>query len=248
MRHLIKYLWGFLFILSCQFVSAVNPPDSTEVIFKSHELNTDPLTGRRYFGTFKISTLQVLFSEAPFTFEVFLRNDFSMQLQAGIIFPLESDSFLEQFFRSAGPNSTASSNALISYRNSPYNNHGLSIKYELRKYQSTFYYAPQLMYKICRYDEQEFPVSIENRKMKQTESKYSRIFGVGLMLGRQTYFMKQATDWYIGVGVRRRQTSATLLKIEDTSSPSKVIYPETQEVSTKVYPFVNFGFRLGLVL
>lgn len=238
-------LWGIL--LAVPVNAAGVKSDSTD-IYSSYDLNSNPLTGRRYFGTLKVNTLQVLFSEAPFTLEIFLRNDLSMQLQAGIIFPLESDSFLEQIFRSSELNSTASRSRLISYRTSPYNNRGLSFKAELRKYTSEFYYAPQVMYKICGYDDAVFPLRIEERTMRQTETKHSRIFGVGLMLGRQTYFMKQATDWYIGIGARAREISATVVKIEDPASPSRSVYPGKVENSFRIYPFFNFGFRLGLVL
>lgn len=247
MRKLVHYFWSIAFIILSFDCYAGSPADSSG-IYKSYELNTDPLTGRRYFGTFKVSTLQVLFSEAPFTFEIFLKEDLSMQIQSGIIFPLESDSFLEQFFRSTGANSTASPVGIISYRNSPYNNHGMSFKLELRKYLSNFYYAPQLMYKYCHYNDIDFPVYIEDKVMNQTESKRSDIFGLGLMLGRQTYFMKQATDWYIGAGFRTRQISATVIKIEDPSSRNTVIFPHKTERSRGFYPFINFGFRLGLVL
>jgi len=245
MKNLIYVLWGILF--TCHLQVAGLSPDSTS-IYNSFDLNTDPLTGRRFFGTFKISTLQVLFSEAPFTFELFLKENLSMQLQAGIIFPLESDSFLEQFFRSAGAKSTASPSGILLYRNSPTNNHGMSFKFELRKYISTFYYAPQLMYKYCIYNEADFPVLIEGRVMRQTESKQSKIFGLGMMLGRQTYFLKQATDWYIGGGFRARQITAKVIKIEDPSSHSNEVYPDKKENSLGFYPFFNFGFRLGLVL
>src|SRR5512133_2975191 len=124
MRKLVQYFCSIAMIINCINSYAGSPADSSG-IYRSYDLNTDPLTGRRYFGTFKISTLQVLFSEAPFTFEYFLKDDISVQFQSGIIFPLESDSFLEQFFRSTGANSTASPRGMISYRKSPYNNHGL---------------------------------------------------------------------------------------------------------------------------
>lgn len=247
MRHLIHFTWGIILSILPHLSIAGSDPDTTG-INSLYELNTNPLTGKRYFGTLKVNTLQVLFSEVPFTLEIFLRNDLSLQFQTGIIFPLESDSFLEQFFRSSGVNSTASPRGIVSYRNSPYNNHGLSFKYEIRKYESSFYYAPQLMYKFCNYDEVVFRVSLDNRTVRQTESKRSSIWGVGLMLGRQTYFMKQATDWYIGAGVRTRHTTATVLKIEDHVSTGESYYPGTEESSTAFYPFVNFGFRLGFVL
>lgn len=245
MKNLILILWGILFAIP--FSAASTASDSTSV-FKLYEINTNPLTGKRYFGTLKVNTLQVLFAEAPFSLEIFLRNDLSIQFQAGIIFPLESDSFLEQIFRSPELNSTISRNSLISYRTSPYNNHGLSFKAEIRKYTSEFYFAPQVMYKYCRYDEAVFPVVIEDRTMRQTENKHSRIFGLGLIIGRQTYFVKQATDWYVGLGARAREISATVLKIEDPSSTSRYIYPGKVENSFRVYPFLNFGFRIGLVL
>ena len=226
---------------------AGSPADSSG-LYRANEINTDPLTGRRYFGTFKVSTLQVLFSEAPFTFEIFVKKDLSIQIQSGIIFPLESKSFFEQFFRSTGANSTASPKGFISYRNSPYNNHGMSFKLELRKYFNNFYYTPQFMYKFCHYSNIDFPVLINDKVMDQTESKHSHILGLGLMFGRQTYFMKQAQDWYLGAGFRARQISATVLKIEDPSIQNTSVYPDRTERSRKFYPFINFGFRLGFIL
>lgn len=236
-----------VFMTVCHNTLARNPSDSID-IYTTTELNTNSFTGKTFFGAIKINTLQVLFSEVPFTIELFLRNDLSIQFQAGIIFPLESESFLEQFFRTSGKNATASNKGLISYRNSPYNNHGMSYKAELRKYRNGYYYAPQLMYKRCRYDDAVFRVLRDNCVVEQTESKSTRILGLGLMAGRQTYFMKQTTDWYLGVGMRARYISATAESIRDPKEPAAIVYPNESDNSFKIYPFINAGFRIGLTL
>lgn len=227
--------------------SAGNPSDSID-IYTSSELNTNPFTGKTYFGTIKVNTLQVLFSEVPFSIEFFLRNDLSIQVQAGIIFPLERESFLEQFFRSSGVNATASDKGFISYRKSPYNNHGMSYKAELRRYRSGYYYAPQLMYKACRYDDAAFHIFRDNRVVEQTESKSTRILGLGVMAGRQTYFMKQATDWYVGIGMRARYITATVQSIRDPKETSAIVNPNESDSSFKIYPFINLGFRIGFTM
>lgn len=236
-----------LLVASQNIYGIDNPADSIE-IYTSSSLNTNPFTGKRYLGTIKVNILQVLFSEVPFSMELFLKNDLSIQLQAGIIFPLESESFLEQFFRSSGTNSTASDKGLLSYRKSPYNTHGMSFKAEFRKYRNAYYYAPQVMYKTSRYDGSVFHVFRDNRVVEQTESKSTRVIGIGLMAGRQTYFMKQATDWYLGVGMRARYISANILSIRDPKEPQGILHTAYSDNSFKIYPFINMGFRIGLTL
>ncbi|HLP74013.1 MAG TPA: hypothetical protein VK155_13995 [Bacteroidales bacterium] len=254
MKIFFPFLWNLLIASIfpvCLSANGIIPfhadDDSTSDYISSSAINSDPLTGKKYSIVVKVSTLQVLFSEAPFSVEIFLHSDMSMQLQAGIIFPLEKDHFLEQFFQSGGENASASSKGLISYRTSPYNSHGLSFKYELRKYFKEYYFAPQAMFKLSHYNEYSFDVIKDNVAVRQTESKHSAIGGVGLMLGRQTYFMKQATDWYIGAGLRARQIDATVLKEQYQKSPPGIIYPNSHEKKFSVYPFINFGFRTGLV-
>jgi hypothetical protein len=208
------------------------------------DINADPLTGRRYLLTLKVSTLQVLFSEAPFSVEIFGRNGFSHQLQVGIIFPLREESFLEDFFESSGKNATASPYGLISYRNSPYNTHGMSFKYEVRKYGRKFYFAPQVMYKYNYYNDYSFRIFQYDRTFVQTESKRSVIFGLGFMTGRQTYFMRHATDWYAGVGLRARKMTYTVHDVQDINNLQSGYSGE----KFSVYPVINFGLRTGLVL
>lgn len=201
------------------------------------EMNTNPLTGLKYRFAIKVNTLQVLFCEAPFAFEMFSRNNKSHQVQAGIIFPLEDDSFLQDFFRSSGDNGTASEKGLFSYRVSPYNNHGLSFRYEFRTYVNGYYIGPQVTYKFLNYDDASFQVISEGEVVTRKESKFSRIFGLGFMAGRQTYFGRQVTDLYAGIGLRYRT-----MDIDITS-------PESENKSIRsVYPFLNVGFRTGIIL
>ena len=247
MKNLIALVSGVVVLVLSGGLSAGSDPKDKD--FSSlNSLNADPLTGKRYFGAIKVSTLQVLFSEAPFAFELFGRKSMSVQLQAGIVFPLKPESFLQQFFESSGVNATASSEGLISYRNSPYNNHGFSFKFELRKYVKDLYYAPQVMYKHVFYDENVFRLSRGDRTVKQTESKSANVVGMGFMIGRQTYFMGQATDWYVGIGFRARYNSATIMRLNDPELPEPIIYPDFREDKFTFYPFFNFGFRTGFVL
>lgn len=202
-----------------------------------NEVNSDPLTGLKYRFAIKVNTLQVLFCEAPVAFEMFGRNNKSLQVHAGIIFPLEDDSFLQDFFRSSGDNGTASEKGLFSYRVSPYNNHGLSFRYEFRTYVNGYYIGPQVTYKFLNYDDASFHVFSEGELITRKESKFSRIFGLGLMAGRQTYFGRQVTDFYAGIGLRYRT-----MDIDITS-------PENENKSIRsYYPFFNIGFRTGIVL
>jgi hypothetical protein len=246
MRGVVVISCGVLMLWFCKPANAVSPSDSTDKYLTAISLNSDPVTGKKYILITKVSTLQVLYSEAPFSVELFLHSDLSMQFQAGIIFPLESDSFLEQFFRSGGKNSTASPSGIISYRTSPYNSHGLTFKYEIRKYLSDFYVAPQIMYKFSYYDDVTFRVYRDNSITNQTESKRTYVAGLGIMFGRQTYFMKQATDWYAGIGLRARNINATVTKEEDPALQSDILYTNSIEKRFSVYPFFNFGFRTGL--
>ncbi|HLN21051.1 MAG TPA: hypothetical protein VK213_08180 [Bacteroidales bacterium] len=220
------------------------PPDgpgNRPPLLFGNELNSNPVTGEKYRLIIKINTLQVLFSEAPVSLEIFGSNDNSHQFQAGIIFPLEEDSFLQDIFNTSGANGYSSDKGVLSYRTNPYNNHGLSFKYEFRKYYEGFYVAPQLMYKYIRYDNLEFNVSREGETIKRNESKFTKVFGIGLIAGRQTYFLRQATDWYVGIGIRGRNIS--VLINEAAENINKEPYSKFS-----VYPFINIGFRTGLII
>jgi hypothetical protein len=242
MKISLLYFSAVMLIVSSQCICAITPEDPFKIT--TSDYNADPLTGRRYLMTLKVSTLQVLFSEAPFSIEIFGRNGISHQLQAGIIFPLRKDSFLVNFFESSGKNATASPEGLISYRNSPYNTHGVSFKYELRQYGRRFYFAPQAMYKYNHYDDYSFRVLQEDRAVVQTESKRSVIFGIGFMTGRQTYFMRHVTDWYAGVGLRARKTTYDVHEVHNAHFSQ----PGYSGEKFFVYPVFNFGLRTGLVL
>lgn len=247
MRKLFAFLTGIaLLVVTGSRISGSEPEDPFRL--KAGDHNSDPLTGRKYSAALKVSTLQVLFSEAPFTAEIFVKNGFSHQFQAGIIFPMKAGSFLQEFFESSGRDGMASESGFISYRNSPFNTHGMSFKYELRKYGRKFYFAPQIMYKYNYYDDEIFRISIAGKPYDRMESKHSRVFGIGIMAGRQTYFMKQATDWYIGIGVRRRISGTTVTSLTYAGYPDNVVYPDKEVHRNSVYPFINFGFRTGFVL
>ncbi|HEX2921050.1 MAG TPA: hypothetical protein VHO50_07790 [Bacteroidales bacterium] len=241
------FIFWLSVVSSLSSATAPENPDKKTQFFLNNEINTDPITGRNYNVIIKCSTLQVLFSEAPFSIEIFRKNDISHQFQVGIIFPLEDDSFLQDLFRTSGENSTASENGIFSYRNSPYNNHGLSLKYELRKYSENFYYAPQAMFKYCGYEEGVFRVYNNGKPEEIKESKFSRVIGLGIMAGRQTYFREQALDWYFGIGIRARRMSIRQTNPEYTKTTPDKGYDSSEE-KFSLYPFVNLGFRIGIVV
>jgi hypothetical protein len=244
-----------LLILRFEVTGAKDPDPRTnndpgDFIFNSiyNNMNIDNVTGKRYFMAIKFNTIQVLYSEAQFSLEFFGKRHLSSQIQAGIIFPMRPGFFLKQFFESYGPNATATDKGIFSYRNSPFNNHGISLKYELRRFGNEFYYAPQLMYKRVWYDEEIFNIWQGSNVIKQTESKSSGIFGIGLMIGKQVCYRRQITDWYGGIGIRIRNTRATVLEISDPCYPGSSCYPGNQESHLSVYPVINLGFKIGAAI
>lgn len=250
-------LVSFVILLSAKFYDAEgkdpdwavnNDPEKFTFNSVYNNMNIDNVTGKRYFMAIKVNTIQVLFSEAQFSIELFGKKNFSSQIQAGIVFPMRPGFFLQELFESNGPNATAVSKGIFSYRNSPFNNHGLSLKYELRRFGDEFYYAPQLMYKHVWYDEEVFNIWQGDRSLKQTESKSSRIFGVGLMVGKQICYRRQITDWYGGIGIRVRNSTSTVLKISDPSCPGATCYPGVAESRFSIYPIINLGFRIGAAI
>jgi hypothetical protein len=225
-----------------------NDPDKFSFNSVFNNMNIDNATGRKYFLAIKFNTLQVLYSEAQFSLELFGNRNMSSQLQVGFIFPMRPGFFLKQFFESYGPNATATSNGIFSYRNSPFNNHGISLKYELRRYGNEFYYAPQFMFKHVWYDEEIFNIWQGSRAVRQTESKSSQVLGLGLMIGKQICYRRQVTDWYGGIGIRVRNTISTVLRISDPGYSGSVYYPDSHESHFSIYPVINLGFRIGAAI
>ena len=226
--------------------------------------NTDSIPEKRAFGTLKINPFQILACEIPVSFEIYRLRKLSLQIQVGYIFSAK-DSHMADFFESWGVEGTAKSDGLISYRRSPYNNDaGINLKIEFRKYKhflgsdrnqpySSTYFAPQLMYKYTYYNYQTFTkkdgTGGGDFTYYQTESKDSHIFGFGLMLGRQSCRGKFVTDWYGGFGFRITAISATIHEISTYwNRPGYPKYPNTTESGASLWPFVNFGLRMGFEL
>ena len=83
----------------------------------------------------------------------------------------------------------------------------------------------------------------------RTESKYSHILGIGIMIGIQSHNHSLITDWYAGLGFRSRAMSVTINKIYSPDDWSNTtIYPNTTNNDVSFYPFVNLGVRLGFEL
>jgi hypothetical protein len=204
------------------------------------DFNIDSIPGKIPLGIIKINPIQPLFGEIPFSFELLRPKERSVQFQVGLIFPFPKKSFERRFFEESGENGEVSSNGLISYRKSPYNNYGLSFKFEFRKYGRHYYHGPQLMYKNCFYKNTIF--SIYNGY--QTESKFSNIIGFGYILGRQNDRMNIVFDWYGSVGFRFRVMLVNVLKIQD----GLAFYPNSKKSISTFYPFINLGLRIGIKL
>jgi len=196
----------------------------------------------------KINPNQFLFSEIPISFEVFHKLKSSTQFQLGFIFPYNQEFPPRHLFESYGRNGNASSKGLLSYRNSPYNSYGLSLKIEFRKYGRYLYYAPQIMYKYCFYNKETFPVDLVSATWDQTESKSSNIFGLGFMIGRQSYHGSYIIDRYVGFGFRARSLSYRIIAITNPWHPEYNKYPNEERNSFSFYPFVNLGIRIGVKL
>jgi len=206
----------------------------------SDNFKIDTITGKKLFAIIKVNPIQPLFGEIPFSFELFLHKERSIQFQLGLIFPFPEKSMARKFFEESGENGEVSSSGLVSYRKSPYNNYGLSLKFELRKYGKYYYHGPQIMYKNCFYKNSIFSIY----DGYQTESKFSNIIGFGYILGRQNDRRNIVFDWYGCIGFRYRVMLINVLKIQDGQS----YYPNSKEFINTFYPFINLGLRLGIKL
>jgi hypothetical protein len=236
-----------ILIVLFSFSFARNGFSDTLEITDNNELNnskTDSVKDQVHFKILKVNPSQIFFSEIPVSFEIFQKKNSSVQFQLGYIFPLYHEFPPRILFENSGKNGDAKSDGLLSYRTSPFNNYGFSIKLEFRGYGRFLYYAPQLMYKYCFYREAKFPLYNGSITIDQTESKFSSIIGFGFMMGRQSCYGNFVVDRYMGVGLRVRYMSVTILKIEDYPRPVK--YPNTKESFESVYPFINMGIRLGI--
>lgn len=242
-RQLLLILIFVMLSFSVRSIIA-GTPDKSVVFHSQNEILADTILADVSFGAIKINPFQLLFSEFPVSFEMDLPHERSVQLQVGYIFPIKTIKTFEQ----SGPNADASSKGLFSYRNSPYNNHGVSIKFEFRKYGEKWYNGLQLMYKYCFYKAAVFPIYIGGVSLDQTESKFSNIFSLGFIFGQQNDNGEIVYDWFGGIGLRVRSMDVNVLKIENPGYRQITTYPNTNEIITSVYPFINFGLRIGIKL
>ena len=238
-----KYLWTFIVVV-CLFVfsgrSFANILKNPVVHPSYSGSDKDSVSKKKPLGIIKINPIQPFFSEIPLSFELFLPKERSVQFQVGFIFPFPEKSLARKLFEESGENGEVSSSGLVSYRKSPYNNYGLSFKFEFRKYGKYYYHGPQLMYKNCFYKNSIFSIY----DGYQTESKFSNIIGFGYILGRQNDRRNIVFDWYGCIGFRYRVMLINVLKIQDGQS----YYPNSKEFINTFYPFINLGLRLGIKL
>ena len=224
--------------------------------------NTDSIPEKRAFGTLKINPFQPIFSEIPVSFEIYRTPGRSLQFQVGFIFPRRNSKMNQTVFNSNGEEGMATDKGLFSYRRSPFNNDfGINLKTEFRIYsreinspqttnhKKSFYYAPQFTYKFCFYKDQTFAMHYSGFSHYQTESKYSNILGIGIMIGIQSYNHSLITDWYCGLGFRCRAMSVTINEIYNPyGGRITTIYPNTTNDDVSFYPFINLGVRVGFEL
>jgi len=223
---------------------------------------TDSIAEKRAFGTLKINPIQPVFSEVPVSFEIYRTPKRSLQFQVGFIFPRRNSWINKNAFVSNGEEGMATDKGLFSYRRSPFNNDfGINLKTEFRIYsreinspqttthKKSFYYAPQLTYKFCYYKDQTFAMHYNGFSHYQTESKYSHILGIGIMIGIQSYNHSLITDWYAGLGFRYRAMSVIIHEIYSLyGGRITTDYPNTTSDAVSFYPFVNLGLRMGFEL
>lgn len=224
--------------------------------------NADSIPEKKAFGTLKINPIQPVFSEIPVSFEIYRTPKRSLQFQVGFIFPRRNSRMNQTAFNSNGEEGMATDKGLYSYRRSPFNNDfGINLKTEFRIYsreinspqrtnhKKSFYYAPQLTYKFCYYKDQTFAMHYSGFSHYQTESKYSHILGIGIMIGMQSYNHSLITDWYGGLGFRCRAMSVVINEIYSPyGGRITTIYPNTTNNDVSFYPFINLGVRLGFEL
>jgi hypothetical protein len=224
--------------------------------------NADSIPEKKAFATLKINPFQPVFSEIPVSFEIYRTPMRSLQFQVGFIFPRRNSRMNQTAFNSNGEEGMATDKGLFSYRRSPFNNDfGINLKTEFRIYsreinspqttnhKKSFYYAPQLTYKFCFYKYQTFAMHYSGFSHYQTESKYSHILGIGIMIGIQSYNNSLIMDWYAGLGFRSRATSVMIHEIYSPYPlPGTTIYPNTTNNDISFYPFINLGVRLGFEL
>ena len=248
MKKQILPVFIILLLISVSIPSHGNSLNEIVLTGSLDDINTDTIEGRISFAIIKINPFQIILSEIPVSFEYDLPHERSLQFQIGYIFPYIKESVFMKLFESSGRNGDATSEGLFSYRKSPFNNNGLSFKLEYRKYGKNLYYASQLMYKYCFYKKTTFPVFGGGVTLNQTESKYSNIFGLGFIMGKQYDKGDYVLDWYGGIGLRLRSMSVTILEIQNPAYTTYTVYPNTQENITSFYPFINFGLRIGIRL
>lgn len=237
-QFLLLFVVALLFVFSSRGLG--NNLEEIVITGSFDNLKIDTIPGKKLFAIIKVNPIQQLFGEIPFSFELFRPKERSIQFQVGLIFPFPEKSFQRRVFETSGENGEVTSSGLVSYRKSPYNNYGLSFKFEFRKYGKYYYHGPQIMYKNCFYKNSIFSIY----DGYQTESKFSNIIGFGYVLGRQDDRRNIVFDWYGCIGFRYRVMLINVLKIQDGQS----FYPNSKKFINTFYPFINLGLRMGVKL
>ncbi len=253
----MKYFIGYFFLIF-SFLDTIGSSDSygttPNLMLVTDE---DSIPGKRPFGTLKISPHQILASEIPVSLEMYISGDMSLQVQAGYIFRTEK---IANWLEQTGPGGGVAEEGLFNYRTIPYNNDaGMNFKLEFRKYfrpiahlnhtpYREYYLAPQITYKYCYYNNQTFMLDPSGLPYYQKESKDTKIFGLGFILGRQSCEDRLVTDWFGGIGFRHRGIKAFIHEKWPYSLPHPLPIYDNQEYQNSFYLFVNFNVRFGYEL
>jgi hypothetical protein len=188
----------------------------------------------------KCSPQRLLFGELPFSWELFLNNKKSIQIQVGVLFPYFKKAPVISIFPEP-------SSDMVSCRNMPYIDNGISSKIEFRKYRKMGYFSFQGMYKHSSYTDISFTiweVRSGYESYDQIESRTSNIFGLGFMAGIENYQRGFVTDIYAGLGIRLRMTEGVVSARMYGNPLGRVETYEPFDYSS-VYPFFNIGIRFG---
>jgi hypothetical protein len=219
-----------------------------------------PEEEKRSFGNIKTDPFQIILScEIPVSFEIYLSQSSSLQIQAGYIFPARENALRRGIYEGQG-DENATTEGMFYYRNCPYNNDGgIDLKTEVRKYfysvteyngvtHKSPYFALQVMYKYCYYD--HLSVSLGNPyAYQQTESKKSTIYGFALIFGRQKYINRTSvTDLYGGIGFKTSGIDHTILGISPPQPPYFPVKPGQTGEENILSLYLSFGLRIGFVL
>lgn len=214
----------------------------------------------RAFGTIKFDPFQVLLSsEIPLSFEIYISQKTSLQVQVGYVFPARKESLRRKLYESVGENGNAKTDGMFYYRDCPYNNDGsIDIRTELRLFfkpivndrnyvYKSSYFAFQAMYRYYYYDNLSVYLG-SPFSYNQTESKKANVYGLAFILGKQVCVSSLITDLYGGIGFKTSKINYTILGISPSQPPWFSKKPGQTGKQSIFSLYLSFGLRIGFEL